>query len=199
MINTTVILDVDGVMLNWVDGFRGFMANVMHVQPSVKNSNMYDLSDAYPSVNVASCVAAFNASDNFGQLMPFDDSIAGVLRLRLALPIDQVAWLSSCLTGEFDDMRIERNRHANIHSVYGPAIDGECMSVSIPKWHHVGHGCRWVIEDSARNAAGIVQNRPSARVALLARPYNKGATPDRVTRVDDWNAACRLIIGDLYK
>lgn len=181
-----IVIDVDGVMLDWFDGFASFMLDTLHVCPNVSSCTMYNLSDMYPGSDVSKCIAAFNRSVEFGQLRPIDGSVSGVDAIVQSYGRSNVGWLSSCVPVGLDVGGTIFRRYMNIFRHFG-SMKGECLVIGIPKSDRVGPHVEVVIEDSLDNAVDIIENSNVPRVILLDRPYNQGAVPYGVTRVNDWD------------
>lgn len=186
-LNHQIVIDVDGVMLDWFDGFTSFMVDTLHVCPSVSSCTMYNLSDMYPGCDVSKCIAAFNRSPEFGDLKPLDKSVAGVHAVVQAYGRNNVGWLSSCVPVGLDVGATIFRRYMNIFRHFG-SLKGECLVIGIPKSERLGPGVEVVIEDSLDNAVDIISNSSVQKVILLDRPYNQGAAPHGVIRVDNWDA-----------
>lgn len=186
-LNRRIVIDVDGVMLDWFQGFTSFMADKLHVIPAVSSAAMYDLSDMYPGQDVSACISTFNRSPEFGELLPVEGAQAGVARIIDLYGIENVGWLSSCVPTGLGTSGIPLRRHLNIQQYFG-RIHGSCIPVGEPKSLYVGSDVRAIVEDSAENAKDIYHNTNVRRVFLIDRPYNQSLrwAGDVLVRTADW-------------
>lgn len=187
VVNRRIVIDVDGVMLDWFRGFTSFMADTMHVMPSVSAATMYDLSDMYPDHNILACISTFNRSPEFGELLPLDGAQDGVTRIIDLYGPENVCWLSSCIPTGLDVGATIFRRYLNIYRQFG-RIRGVCIPIGEPKSLYIGPDVRVVIEDSAENANDIYRHTNVRRVFLIDRSYNQGlkSANDVVVRTADW-------------
>lgn len=177
-----IILDVDGVLLDWFGGFAGWMAENGHeVLPS--GPHRYDQTDKYPGKtkeDLDDFIARFNVSDHFGTLPMIDGAHQGVAALKAALPGWRTAIVSSCGVSP-------RTVALRARSVLSFGIDelflvptGESKK---PYLQRYGAGSI-VIEDAAHHAVAAAEL--GHKTILLDQDWNVGEPAGDARRMASW-------------
>lgn len=129
----TAILDCDGVLLNWLGGFRQFLWNRYRFYTDALDPVSSALHEwlRVPPHRAAQLVQEFNSTVGFANLLPCPTAVSGVLALQ---EIGSVKVVSSC--GNEASTRVMRA--ANIHRVFGiGSQDVTCLPLGKCKHHHV--------------------------------------------------------------
>lgn len=115
---TFLLLDVDGVILRWIDGFKQFL-----------QANGYGIASAYPTRcdmtgwitepdALHDLIVSFNRSPGFASLAPYDDALAALKNLKRLTKCTVVA-ISSC----GDETVVVENRERNIKKHFDGLVD----------------------------------------------------------------------------
>jgi len=122
----TVIVDVDGVLLNWAAGFDLYMTKVAGLPPinvdyphhryeRYCNTELHEGHDA--ATLVATLIKSFALSLSFGRLGPHEDSMKVVNELHRNYGVQFIA-ITSC-GNDPDTINLRRQ---NINNLYGTAV-----------------------------------------------------------------------------
>jgi len=129
-----IITDVDGVLLDWFNGFERWIVDVKGIKPLHDTTpSKYALTDKYPltSKEIVDYIAEFNSSEYFSQLKPVDGSIE-FLSMLLLDKTKNIVWLSSGATEgkeeECFDMRAK-----NLKECFGVDMPGTLLPMSAKK------------------------------------------------------------------
>lgn len=178
-----ILTDVDGVLLNWVDGFEQYMFDTHGLETLVDSD--YDLAVRYgiPSDQVFSYIEAFNHSDAIGELLPDWDATTYVRKLVYAgyrfVVVTSLSKLDSAC----------QHRIANLKYVYGDIFDdfvfldiGEKKTDALKKFE--GQGYAGWVEDLPANA--VDGHNIGLKTFLIDQPYNADFQHDHIQRVSGW-------------
>lgn len=183
-----VLVDVDEVLLRWVDGFRRFL-----------ESRGYMFTTEYPSdwgmagwicdksgriEVITELVAAFNNSSGFSELEPYVDAQLALRRLKNITGCRIVA-ISSCS----DDAVAKENRRVNIGRHFSGIVDDiVCLPLGSSKRETLAKFPPSVwIDDNIEN---VVDGALVGHIAfLLQRPWtdNHSTFPVSVKRAKCWD------------
>lgn len=185
------ILDCDDVLLNWITGFRKWLYATHDIHPDVSGPATWSLASWLGQTDERSfeLVEQFNSSQAFGELLPYEDAIEAIAKLRDAGHSFTV--LTSCSA----DPEIIRRRRANLDREFPGAFDRIiCLGLGESKstWLQVLRPGIW-IEDNYKNALAGLQ--AGNKTFMLRRRHNRGdeSTSDRrVVWLDDWRPILSL-------
>lgn len=179
----TILVDVDGVLLDWIGGFEKYM-NTVHNLATIDNTS-YQLSIRYgidPSREFP-LIEEFNHSEHIGNLLPHLDAVEHVNDLaRLGHRFRVITSLSkndsSC------QLRVK-----NLENVFGKVFDdfvfldiGESKRDALAKFE--GSGLPWV-EDLPKNA--LDGHYAGLKTYLMSHTYNKTFSPHpEIPVVQNW-------------
>lgn len=196
----SVVTDVDGVLLDWFDGFDQWMINDKRVKVDHSTlPSMYDLTDKYhvTSEQIVGYITEFNSSEKFGHLKP----VHGALEYFMPLLNDNSMvwrWLSS---GSIKSKEIQcmANRYSNLQDAFGSGfVDGLLLPMRESKVPYLKHlqttdDHLVFIEDSLSHAMEAV--KLDIKTILLDYPYNQqDEDPKLLFRVENWKDASELLI-----
>jgi hypothetical protein len=177
------LTDVDGVLLNWVDGFERYMSDT-HGLITIDTSD-YDLAVRYgiPSNQVFSYIEAFNHSTAIGDLVPDWDATTYIYKLtKLGYRFVVVTSLS-----KLDSAC--KLRIANLQRVYGDIFDdfvfldiGEKKTDALKKFE--GQGYAGWVEDLPANA--VDGHDIGLKTFLIDQSYNSDFQHEAIQRVGGW-------------
>lgn len=194
-----IISDVDGVLLDWFNGFDNWIVNTKGIKPLHNTTpSMYKLEDKYPLTGdeIADCIAEFNSSDEFGSLQPIDGSVEH-LGYLLADSTKEVAWLSSGSVEGKEELCFEM-RSKNLKACFGTDIPGTLLvmrasKVEYLKEYKAEYGDNLVfIEDSFEHAQTAV--KLGIKTILLDYAYNNNTSRSKLLyKAKNWEEIYSLI------
>lgn len=180
--NKRILIDCDGVLLNWVGAFEQFMT---HRGYPLINPNAYSISDSH-CIELAlaeALVRQFNASARIGFLEPMSFATSVVKRLAHSHGYRFVV-----ISSFSDDTCAHQLRADNLLRIFGPVFDdlilldcGADKREALAKFKH--SNMIW-IEDKLENAE--VGASLGLKSFLLTQPYNLFREPVNCTRCADW-------------
>jgi hypothetical protein len=189
----TILTDVDGVLLNWIDSFHDWMRKRNHI-PFYRGS--YELINCYRDLDkedLDALVETFNSSAAMGFLPPLKNAVAAVKDLH-----ENYGAVFHCITSMGDDIHAQKLRVQNLHNLFGTnAIQrvtilpcGADKTAALKEYE--GTHLVW-LEDHVANAN--VGASLGLRSYLFNREYNqKIETEENFTRIDSWGRLKSLII-----
>lgn len=160
MKNSVILVDVDGVLLNWSSMFEQWMLE----QGYTKYHEYYSVRRAYnlDPAEANRLVAQFNTSARMRSLPPFRDAVSYVKRLH-----EEHGFVFHAITSMSDDWYAQRLRTENLVDLFGKQVFQRIVYLPIgAKKDNVlaeykDTGCIWV-EDKVDNAyAGTKQGLDS--------------------------------------
>lgn len=178
-----ILTDVDGVLLNWVDGFERYMSDT-HGLTTIDTSD-YDLAIRYgiPSNQVFAHIEAFNHSDAIGSLTP-DWEADLYIRQFIDLGYRFHAITSLSKLDSACQLRIQ-----NLQNVFGDVFDdfvfldiGEKKTDVLERYRDHGYRC-WV-EDLPANA--VDGHNVGLETFLMHQSYNSDFDHPGIKRVNGW-------------
>ena len=192
MVKPYLLLDIDGVCLDWEKGLFEFMQANVHknAQPEYLDEHSYDLAGRFgiTSEQANSLVWDFHYDKRFENLEPFDGVIDTISKLS-------EKYTCVAITACGSDSIITNAREKNLKKCFGDAfIAVHCVDVFDEKRNFLasypsGH---WV-EDHARNAKMGLEF--GHQCWLVDAPYNKKSIIDsRIKRITSINDLCNIIL-----
>lgn len=149
----TILVDCDGVLLDWEWAFKIWMQERGYVQrPDAKH--YYKISDQFENVTEGEAkkfTKLFNESAAIGFLPPLRDSVYWVKRLN-----EELGYRFHCITSLSTDRNAQKLRKMNLEKYYGDVFDEiTCLATGSDKHEALeplrGSGLWW-IEDKPDNA-----------------------------------------------
>lgn len=186
-----VLVDVDGVILNWDVGVDHYIKvhGEPHQQPTCFDEHAYDLSDryGYGLEEANQIVWDFHTHESFAEI----PALPGVADAITKLGED---YALVAITACGDDPLIVKYREQNLHTLF-PNMFKEiiCTNTGLAKRTHLAKfpPSYW-IEDHARNAH---LGREFGHVCMLVdAPHNHHAQLDQVRRVKNFPEAVEIIL-----
>jgi FMN phosphatase YigB (HAD superfamily) len=148
-----ILVDCDGVLLDWEWAFNIWMQERGYVQrPNAKD--YYKISDQFENLSVPDAkkfTRLFNESAAIGFLPPLRDSVYWMKRLN-----EELGYRFICITSLSTDVNAQKLRRMNLEKYYGPVFDDIiCLPTGSDKHEaldkFVGTEYFW-IEDKPENA-----------------------------------------------
>lgn len=186
-----ILLDVDDVLLNWLEAFERYMIHQGYSKPD--GYHTWDLEEAFETSKEEAQrhIKIFNNGHwEFGTLGPIPGSQEGVDSFKKA-GYDLVA-ITSCSTNP----QTIALRKANLYWCFGDVFKAvHCVNLGESKDTHLAdYEPTWWIEDKMTNAvAGLKYGHKSV---LLSRQHNLNNNHEDVIRVENWNEITSLVLGE---
>lgn len=178
----TIVLDCDGVILDWHLGFYDWMRaqghEVAHPYPAE-----YAMTSSYPGKTkdeIFAHIPTFNVSPDFGRLAQCHGAFAGVLALKIAFPAARVVVLSAV----GDAPETHQMRRDNLAELPIDEIVLVPHGVSKRPWLEKMAKPAVLVEDHPGHAAAAAELGFTA--VLIDRPWNRDESPKGVHRVRSW-------------
>lgn len=171
----TILVDADGVLLNWESGFDSWMSGHGFTK---KDFHAYNTHEAYGMVATDGnrYCQMFNESVYIKHLKPFKDSIKYVKKLH-----DEHNFVFHVITSISDNPYIIENRVENLHNLFGESTFSEitCLGHEVSKASvldkYKNSNCFW-IEDVASNY--LIGRNLGLKALLVDQNYNQFITTD---------------------
>jgi FMN phosphatase YigB (HAD superfamily) len=194
MKESIILVDADGVLLNWEYAFEIWMAQ--HGFEKVQGGNLdYDVSKRY-GISREQCVRLiklFNESASIGFLPPLRDAMYYVDKLHR-----EHGYVFHCITSVSADPNSIKLREMNLRKLFGETVFQKivCLDTGAPKdtalYPYRDTGCYW-IEDKISNAelgADLGLNS-----LLMEHGHNLHHYHPGVRTVKNWKEIYEIITG----
>jgi 5'(3')-deoxyribonucleotidase len=178
-----LILDVDGVILEWEEPFMKFLESKNIFGNDDVSQYKFHLRYNVPRKVMTNLVNEFNSSDATRTLDPFRDSVEHIQQLR------QIGYTLIAVTHMGTCPQAYANRQHNLKEVFGNDTISElyCIDQSVPKSVKLAElstrfkGALWV-EDHPHNAR--LGKELGYQALLMDHPHNQNETD--LVRVYNW-------------
>jgi uncharacterized HAD superfamily protein len=181
--DTIILVDVDGVLVDWLTPFKEFMAEKQYKETIDMNEH-YDLKKKYLSFDGR--VEEFNHNEEIiRNLKPIQGAVEVVKKLHY-----EHRYVFHAITCLSRDPRVQKARGENIRSLFGKTTFDEiiCLNSDEDKLpilsKYNDSQCFW-LEDHIENAQKGVEC--GLRTFLFDRPYNQMADNQSFRRVSGWH------------
>jgi len=188
----TILIDCDGVLLDWVTKFNTWML-ARGYQQRANAQDYYRVHERFEDLDYAASkkfTRIFNESAAIGFLDPIPQAEYWLRRLNW-----KMGFRFHVITSQSVDADAQRLRRDNLERVFGDVFDRVlCLETGSNKdealAEYVGTGCWW-IEDKPENAlAGLAQG---LRPILLTHDHNCDFEHAHVTRANNWQEIYQII------
>jgi len=187
----TILVDADGVLLDWVYSFRGWMARNGYV---IVEPNEYRMERVYglERDEAKKLCRMFNESATIRKVPPLRDAVKYVRKLH-----EEHGYVFRVISSLSNDEYAHRLRTKNLIELFGPTVfesyvyldTGADKDEALEPYR--GSGCLW-IEDKPENAdLGCKLGLDSL---LVAHPHNADYV-GLATRVTNWKDIYNYIVG----
>lgn len=175
-----IVFDCDGVLLNWMLGFRIFLEDKSYY-PGTLNPSSYNLSNWIGTTrkNASILIDEFNHTEAFGRLAPESGMVMPNLRL-----LREAGHTLSIVTSCGDDT-VALLRRRNLIDCFGDIFEdihclklGECKQDALVK----SKGDVWV-EDNYVNA--VVGHTLGYKTFMVNQRWNTGKVNSEITWMND--------------
>ena len=195
MLKPTLILDCDGVLLNWADGFMAWCKRYKKLTPNDNYPSVYNVARWFDISQVAGnrLVEDFNGSRSFGKLNPMPTVAAGLERIKDA------GFRTHVITCAGPAVVCQPLRRANLELHFPGMIDKlTCIPMSASKEAHlrVYDGSDYFfIEDHLMHAASALQF--NVQPLLVHTPQNHGQrNPFQIPKFKTFEQAIAHVINN---
>lgn len=194
MKESVILVDADGVLLNWEYAFEIWMSQ--HGFDLIPGGGLnYDMSVRYgiSRAQIVKLIKMFNESAAIGFIPPLRDAMHYVEKLHR-----EHGYTFHCITSVSLDPNSIKLREMNLHKLFGETAFPKiiCLDTGAPKdsalFRYRDTGCWW-IEDKVENAelgASLGLNS-----LLMEHGHNMHHYHDHVRTVKNWKEVYELIIG----
>jgi FMN phosphatase YigB (HAD superfamily) len=192
MKNSVILVDADGVLLNWEYAFAIWMDS--HGFTTVPGSEFdYDIGKRYgiDRPQAKKLIKIFNESAAIGFLPPLRDAMYYVKRLH-----EEFGYVFHCITSLSLDPNAKKLREMNLAKLFGKTAFETvvCLDTGADKdaalLPYKDTGCWWV-EDKPENA--VVGHDLGLRSILMEHGHNMYHYHDAIPIVKNWREAFELI------
>jgi FMN phosphatase YigB (HAD superfamily) len=192
MKNSVILVDADGVLLNWEYAFDIWMEQ--HGFKTIPGGEFnYDIGERYNVDREQSkkLIKIFNESAAIGFLPPLRDSMYYVKRLH-----EEYGFVFHCITSLSTDPNAAKLREMNLNKLFGNTAFEKitCLATGADKHDallpYKDTGCWWV-EDKPENAE--VGQSLGLRSILIEHGHNMYHFHNNVQKVTNWKEAFELI------
>lgn len=173
-----ILLDCDGVLLEWDRSFASWCRKNIGATPCPSGPKDWNLAEwlGCDDAEALSLVAEFNASPEFGNIWPCINAVQGVS--RLAFDGHEMHVITSCS----EDPEAARRRHENLVRCFGDVFSAVyCLPLGASKAKLLGQferGCIWVEDNYCHAVAG---REAGHHTFMIERSHNRtlraGADP----------------------
>lgn len=152
--NKTILVDVDGVLLNWEYAFHIWLEEHGHDPVVIDQGLLYKISDQYglDDDKVVKLIKHFNESASIGFLPPLRDAMHYVKQLH-----EKHGYMFHAITSVSDDSNVIKLRKMNLRKLFGETTFSNiyCLPIGSHKDEYLSQfkdtGMFW-IEDNIKNA-----------------------------------------------
>jgi FMN phosphatase YigB (HAD superfamily) len=185
MRDSVILVDADGVLLNWEYAFAVWMEQ--HGFNKVPGGELnYDIGERYgiDYDQGRKLIKIFNESAAIGFLPPLRDAMYYVKRLH-----EEYGYTFHCITSLSTDPNAVKLREMNLAKLFGKTAFSKvvCLDTGADKDHALepyrDTGCWW-IEDKPENA--LVGANLGLRSLLMEHGHNMHHYHDSITTVKNW-------------
>jgi len=192
MKESTILVDADGVLLNWEYAFNVWMEQ--HGFKKVEGGQFnYDIGDRY---NIdrdqgKKLIKMFNENAAIGFLPPLRDAMYYVKRLH-----EEHGYVFHCITSLSTDRNAQKLREMNLAKLFGDTVFEEviCLATGADKDEallpYKDTGCWW-IEDKPENA--VVGHNLGLKSILMEHGHNMHHYHEDIPVVKNWKEVYELI------
>jgi len=194
MKESIILVDADGVLLNWEYAFEIWMEQ--HGFEQIPGGDLsYDISKRFgiSREQTTRLIKMFNESAAIGFLPPLRDAMYYVEKLH-----KEHGYVFHCITSVSTDPNTIKLREMNLRKLFGKTVFQKivCLDTGAPKdtalYQYRDTGCWW-IEDKVENAelgASLGLNS-----LLMEHGHNMNHYHDHVRTVKNWREVYELIVG----
>ena len=185
-----ILVDCDGVLLDWEHSFKLWMENKGY---EVKNEVEYSMAKTYdmPKPEMKKLIRHFNESATMCCLPPLRDAVKYVRKIH-----EELGYVFHCITSMTLDPYANRLREQNLENLFGPtAFDKvHCLDTGADKddalLPYIDSGCMW-IEDKIKNAE--LGDRLGLSSVLMRHGHQNDYENDAIPVVESWKEIYEML------
>lgn len=185
----TMLVDADGVLLNWGYAFDLYMAERGYLKGEGAQL-VYNVAVQYdlPREEVEHLIQNFNESAMIGFLPPLRDAIEYITKLA------DEGWQFICITSVSKDPYAIKLRTMNLNKLFGPGVFADiiCLDTGADKTKELekfkDSGYFWV-EDKVENA--LIGKSLGMKPLVMEHGFNMN--DDRCPRVKNWKEIYEIV------
>jgi FMN phosphatase YigB (HAD superfamily) len=187
----TILVDADGVMLDWVYSFRAWMDR--HGYEMVE-PDAYQMDKCYglSRTEGKKLCRMFNESATIRKIPPLRDAVKYIRKLH-----EEQGYVFRVISSLSNDEYAHRLRTKNLIELFGPTVfesyvyldTGADKDEALAPY--ADSGCLW-IEDKPENA--VVGARLGLDSVLMSHPHNEDFADPFVTRVNNWKEIYEMLV-----
>ena len=191
MNNNIILVDYDGVLVDWLHSFRLWMKEKGYTQQA--KIEEYDLATSYglEKSEMKKLIRHFNESATMCCLPPLRDAVKYVKKIH-----EELGYVFHCITSLSTDRYAVQLREQNIKNLFGDtAFDMiECLDTGADKddalLPYLDSGCLW-IEDKISNSE--LGDRLGLTAVLMSHTHNKHYESETITTVQNWKEIYEML------
>lgn len=192
MKESTILVDADGVLLNWEYAFNVWMEQHGFAKVDGGQFN-YDIGERYniDKEQGRKLIKMFNENAAIGFLPPLRDAMYYVKRLH-----EEHGYVFHCITSLSTDRNAQKLREMNLAKLFGDTVFEEviCLATGADKDQallpYKDTGCWWV-EDKPENA--IVGHNLGLKSILMEHGHNMHHYHESIPVVKNWKEVYELV------
>ena len=187
----TMLVDCDGVVLNWEYAFDIFMEEYGFKRVDGAEF-IYDIGKRYgvEKSQGKKLIKQFNESAAIGFLPPLRDSVQYITKLAYQ------GWQFIAVTSLSTNKYAQKLRRRNLDKIFGKGtfVDVQCLPTgadkdkALSKWKDSGY---WWVEDKPENA--MVGFNLGLKPIVMEHGFNMNSTPDECYLVKNWKEIYKLV------
>jgi len=185
-----ILVDVDGVLLMWLEMFIEYMNSHGHI---LHDENTYNLHDGFKmtSDQITDFVDLFHESAILQSLPPYLDAVKYVKKLH-----DEFGYVLHCITAIPGNPYTKMARTKNLETVFGADVIErlECVGHSRNKYpvltEYKNSGKLWV-EDHFANA--LMGAELGLKSVIMDARHNRQYSDERIKRVKNWEDIYHMV------
>jgi FMN phosphatase YigB (HAD superfamily) len=187
----TILVDADGVLLDWVYSFRGWMDRHGYM---ITDPNEYRMDKAYglDEKEGKKLCRMFNESATIRKIPPLRDAVKYIRKLH-----EEQGYVFRVISSLSNDEYAHRLRTKNLIELFGPTVfesfvyldTGADKDEALAPY--ADSGCLW-IEDKPENA--VCGHKFGLDSVLMSHPHNVDFEHPFVTRVNNWKEIYEMLV-----
>jgi FMN phosphatase YigB (HAD superfamily) len=191
MKNKVILVDCDGVLLDWEYAFDYWMKRHGYVKTDAK---VYDMAVAYdmPKDEIKRLIRMFNESAAIRKLPPLRDAMKYVKKLH-----EEHGYIFHAITSLSNDQYAQHLRTKNLRELFGDTAfekyvyldTGADKDEALAEYKDTG--CWWV-EDKPENAEEGLKNGLNS--ILMNHSHNADYENDDVIKVNNWQDIYEMLV-----
>ena len=185
-----ILVDCDGVLLDWEHSFKVWMKEKGY---KVKNVEEYSMAKCYEmeKPEMKKLIRHFNESATMCCLPPLRDAVKYVRKIH-----EELGYVFHCITSMTLDRYANKLREQNLENLFGPTAfeKVQCLDTGADKddalLPYIDSGCMWV-EDKFTNAE--LGDRLGLSSVLMQHQHNIGYENDAIPAVESWKEIYEML------